>query len=189
MTGLWPVVVHIARRYRRRGEPIADLQQIGAVGLLGALERFDPDCGIDFLAFAVPTITGEICRHFRDRSWSMRVPQRPARHAHRPHSIDEVISGEGAQPARGDLLGAADTALIAAGYRHDLRRALAALPERERTILVLRFFGDLTQTPDRRAGRRVADARVPAAEPDPRRAARPDRRPRSRRRTLSRGRG
>jgi RNA polymerase sigma-B factor len=72
----WPVVVNIARRYKGRGEPVEDLEQAGAVGLLGALERFDPDRGIDFMSFAVPTITGEVRRHFRDRTWAMQVPRR-----------------------------------------------------------------------------------------------------------------
>ena len=76
VAGFFPVVQHIARRYRDRGEPTADLEQVGAIGLLGALERFDPDRGADFLSFAVPTITGEIRRHFRDRTWAMRVPRR-----------------------------------------------------------------------------------------------------------------
>lgn len=73
-SAFWPVVANIARRYRDRGEPLADLEQVGAVGLLGALQRFDPGRGSDFLSFAVPTITGEIRRHFRDSAWTMRVP-------------------------------------------------------------------------------------------------------------------
>jgi len=72
---LLPMVHHIASRYRNRGEPAADLEQVGTIGLMLALDRFDPDRGHAFLSFAVPTITGEIRRHFRDRTWFMRVPR------------------------------------------------------------------------------------------------------------------
>ena len=70
------MVQHIARRFAGRGEPVDDLEQAGTVGLLNAVDRFEPDRGIDFLSYAVPTITGEVRRHFRDRTWSMRVPRR-----------------------------------------------------------------------------------------------------------------
>ena len=76
VTGYLPVVQHIARRFGGRGEPVDDLEQAGTVGLLNAVDRFEPDRGIDFLSYAVPTITGEVRRHFRDRTWSMRVPRR-----------------------------------------------------------------------------------------------------------------
>jgi len=76
VTGYLPVVQHIARRFAGRGEPVDDLEQAGTVGLLNAVDRFEPDRGIDFLSYAVPTITGEVRRHFRDRTWSMRVPRR-----------------------------------------------------------------------------------------------------------------
>lgn len=65
----------LARRFANRGEPIDDLRQVASVGLVKAVERFDPDRGIAFTSFAVPTITGEIKRHFRDRTWSVRVPR------------------------------------------------------------------------------------------------------------------
>ena len=73
--GFSPVVAHIAARYGGRGEPIEDLQQAGALGLIRAIDRFAPDRGSEFLAFAVPTITGEIRRHFRDRTWAVHVPR------------------------------------------------------------------------------------------------------------------
>lgn len=187
-----PVVVHIAVRYSGRGEPTDDLQQVGTIGLMGALDRFAPPPDVTdlvgaFLGFAVPTVTGEIRRHFRDRTWSMRVPrrmkdlQRPIREAaavlsrdlHRaprpsevaahldigleevvealqaqsaynPTSIDAAVRPDGATVA--DLLGDVDTALENAEYRHELRAALDRLPARERHMLVLRFFGDKTQT-------------------------------------------
>lgn len=71
-----PLVEHIARRYRDRGEPLDDLVQVGAIGLLKAIERFDADRGTTLSTYATPTIVGEIKRHFRDRGWNIRVPRR-----------------------------------------------------------------------------------------------------------------
>ncbi len=65
----------LARRYSGRGEAVEDLEQVATVGLLKAVERFDPERGLAFTTFAVPTITGEIKRHFRDRGWATRVPR------------------------------------------------------------------------------------------------------------------
>jgi RNA polymerase sigma-B factor len=70
-----PLVHHLAQRFRGRGEPYDDLVQVGTIGLLNAVDRFDPERGA-FTGFAVPTILGEIRRHFRDRGWAMRVPRR-----------------------------------------------------------------------------------------------------------------
>jgi RNA polymerase sigma-B factor len=70
-----PLVHHLAQRFRGRGEPYDDLVQVGTIGLLHAVDRFDPSRG-SFAAFAVPTIVGEIRRHFRDRGWAMRIPRR-----------------------------------------------------------------------------------------------------------------
>lgn len=70
-------LVHfIARRFANRGEPLEDLEQVGFVGLIAAIERFDPSLENEFSTFATPTIMGEIRRYFRDRSWSVRVPRR-----------------------------------------------------------------------------------------------------------------
>jgi RNA polymerase sigma-B factor len=66
---------YLARRYARRGEPLEDLSQVAVVGLVNAVERYDPDRGFTFTAFAAPTITGEIKRHFRDRTWLVKVPR------------------------------------------------------------------------------------------------------------------
>lgn len=70
------LVEHLARRYTDRGEPYDDLVQVGTIGLLKAVDRFDPAMGPSFAAYAVPTILGEIRRHFRDRGWAVRVPRR-----------------------------------------------------------------------------------------------------------------
>ncbi len=187
VTGYLPVVQHIARRFAGRGEPVDDLEQAGTVGLLNAVDRFEPDRGIDFLSYAVPTITGEVRRHFRDRTWSMRVPRRlkdlqssingavgplsqqlgraprpseiaahlgiateevveglDAQQAYRSSSLDELVSG--ADTALTETLGTADAELEKVEYRQTLAPLLDELPERERTILVLRFFGNMTQT-------------------------------------------
>lgn len=71
-----PLVRHLARRYADRGEPMDDLVQVGTIGLLKAVDRYDPERGVPFSAFAVPTVLGEIRRHFRDRGWAVRVPRR-----------------------------------------------------------------------------------------------------------------
>jgi RNA polymerase sigma-B factor len=187
VTGYLPVVQHIARRFAGRGEPVDDLEQAGTVGLLNAVDRFEPDRGIDFLSYAVPTITGEIRRHFRDRTWSMRVPRRlkdlqgainsavgplsqelgraprpseiaarldvpteevveglDAQQAYRSSSLDELVAG--ADTTLTDTLGEVDTEMDKVEYRETLAPLLDELPERERTILLLRFFGNLTQT-------------------------------------------
>jgi RNA polymerase sigma-B factor len=69
------LVRRLARRFAHRGEDIDDLVQVGFWGLLLAIERFDPDYGVQFATFASPTITGELKRHFRDRRWIIRVPR------------------------------------------------------------------------------------------------------------------
>jgi RNA polymerase sigma-B factor len=71
-----PMAERLAQRYAGRGEPIEDLRQTATVGLIKAVDRFDPQFGTEFTAYAVPTILGEIRRYFRDRGWSVRVPRR-----------------------------------------------------------------------------------------------------------------
>lgn len=70
------LVRFIANKFKNRGEPIDDLIQVGYLGLLKAIDRFDPNRGLEFTTFATPTIMGEIKRHFRDKGWSVRVPRR-----------------------------------------------------------------------------------------------------------------
>ena len=70
------LVRFIANKFKNRGEPIDDLVQVGYLGLLKAIDRFDPARGLEFTTFATPTIMGEIKRHFRDKGWSVRVPRR-----------------------------------------------------------------------------------------------------------------
>jgi RNA polymerase sigma-B factor len=76
VTAHLPLAHRVARRFSHRGEPQDDLDQVASVGLVHAVDRFEPDRGSDFLSFAVPTITGEVRRYFRDHAWAMRVPRR-----------------------------------------------------------------------------------------------------------------
>ncbi|MFI7586688.1 SigB/SigF/SigG family RNA polymerase sigma factor [Spongisporangium articulatum] len=70
-----PLVHHLAQRFKGRGEPYDDLVQVGTIGLMNAIDRYDPTRG-SFTTFAVPTVLGEIRRHFRDRGWAVRIPRR-----------------------------------------------------------------------------------------------------------------
>jgi len=70
------LALHCAKRFANKGEPLDDLIQVALLGVLKAVERFDPDFGATFATFAVPTITGELRRHFRDTTWAVHVPRR-----------------------------------------------------------------------------------------------------------------
>ncbi len=187
--GYLPVAQHIARRFSGRGEPLEDLVQVATVGLINAIDRYSPDRGSDFFSFAVPTISGEVRRHFRDLGWSMRVPRRlkdlhvsingvvselsqslgrapkpteiaerlgipvadvleglEASEAYRSSSLDEMLSSEQGSATVGELVGEADAELDRVDFQQALRPVLAELAERERTIVLLRFFGNMTQT-------------------------------------------
>jgi RNA polymerase sigma-B factor len=72
----YPLVEYLARRFRSRGEPLDDLTQVASIGLIKAIDRFEPERGVKFSTYAVPTIIGELKRHFRDTGWAMRVPRR-----------------------------------------------------------------------------------------------------------------
>jgi RNA polymerase sigma-B factor len=194
VAGYLPVARHIAHRYGYRGEHPEDLEQVASVGLILAVDRFDPGRGIDFLSFAVPTITGEVLRYFRDRATTIRVPRRlrtlqgqihdaaadlAQRHgrAARPSEIArhldvdvetvlEALAAQGAgytasldEPPWDDgvsrsvdrtrfaaALGQVEPEFDLVEHREGLAPLLAELPERERQILLLRFFGGQTQT-------------------------------------------
>ena len=182
------LVRHIAGRYARRGEALEDIEQAAMLGLVKAINRYDPDVGQHFLSYAAPTMTGEVKRHFRDRTWSMRMPRplqelrltlRSARQdfmvqhgraptvpevaellgvtedeaievigasdAYRPVSLDSPVADEDAGATLGDLLGGDDPELELVIDRNALRPMLERLPDRERTILIHRFFGNKTQ--------------------------------------------
>jgi RNA polymerase sigma-B factor len=185
-----PLADHIARRFEGRGEPRDDLVQVARVGLVNAVVRFDVDAGSDFVSFAVPTIMGEVRRHFRDNSWSVKVPRRlkelhlrlgaatadlSQRLGRAPTATelaaelgmerDEVVEGlvagssyntlsidtgggsdDDDARAIADTLGDVDAGLDRIEDREALRPLLEALPERERMVLVLRFFESMTQT-------------------------------------------
>ncbi len=182
-----PLARHLAHRYTGRGEPNDDLVQTATIGLIKAIDRFDPSFGVDFAGFAIPTIVGEIKRHFRDRTWSIRVPRRlqelrlaiTAANANLTHTLgrlptvsdiaahlnvteEEVLEGlEGARAYNAtslstpvgpdgsvelsDTLGGEDHGFALTELRIALGPAMAVLDERERTILTLRFYGNLTQ--------------------------------------------
>ena len=74
--GHYRLARHLARRFENRGVALDDLEQVAALGLLKAVERFEPERGIEFSTFATPTILGELKRHFRDKGWAVRVPRR-----------------------------------------------------------------------------------------------------------------
>jgi RNA polymerase sigma-B factor len=179
---------HLARRFANRGEPFDDLLQVAYLGMLKAVERFDPGRGLEFSTFATATVEGELKRHFRDRTWSIRVPRRPqelhlrlsnaindlSQRLKRPPRISELADDLGvseeavleamevggayrsasldARPGdNGEMtlesrLGKDDTGFDLAEHRVVLERLLTELPERERTIVQLRYFDDMTQT-------------------------------------------
>jgi len=93
----------LARRYANRGEPYDDLEQVAAIGLMKAIDRFDPARG-DLLAFATPTILGELRRHFRDRTWAVR-PARPVRDAYAlvAHVSESLTAARGRSPSVADI--------------------------------------------------------------------------------------
>jgi RNA polymerase sigma-B factor len=180
---------YIAGRYARRGEPQEDVEQAAMVGLVKAINRYDPQVGERFVSYAAPTMTGEVKRHFRDRTWTMRMPRRlqelrlalyaarqeftrdhgraptvpeiaallgvtedeaveviGATDAYRPVSLDSPVADVEGSESLGDLIGDDDPELELVIDRNSLRPLLEDLPERERMILIYRFFGNKTQT-------------------------------------------
>jgi RNA polymerase sigma-B factor len=177
----------LAGWYSGRGQAREDLVQVASLGLVRAAERFDPSYGKEFHSFAIPTILGELRKHFRDHAWAVRVPrglqettlqvQRASAHvsqslaheataadlaeelglveeevllalraegeARSSYSLDRPVGDEGSVA---ELVGEVDPALDLVELSECVRTALARLPEREQQILLLRFFGERTQS-------------------------------------------
>ena len=134
-----PLVRALARRFARRGEQFEDLVQVGAVGLIHAIDRYDPARGPSLTAYAVPTIVGEIRRHLRDSTQPLRVPRSTGgrRVVVRSVALDaEAPSSRDVAAERG-LEEGEERALIEAGLR--------ALPRRQRRIVQLHYFANLSQ--------------------------------------------
>jgi RNA polymerase sigma-B factor len=99
-----PLARQLARRYQRGGEPLDDLTQVASLGLLKAIDRFDPSREVAFSSFAVPTILGELKRHFRDKGWSVRVPRDLQELAVRVERISEDLArASGRAPTAGEI--------------------------------------------------------------------------------------
>lgn len=186
------VAGYCARRFGGRGEPAEDLRQVALLGLIKAIDRYDPSFGTAFLTFAMPTVLGELRRHFRDATWAVRVPRRAKelylelRHTNdvlrqrlgrTPTLIevateldvtlevvlDAVAAGNAYRttplvPPGGDddddsdrledgvTLGKEDGRIGMSEDRMVIRSLLDELPERERSIVIMRFFGGMTQS-------------------------------------------
>ena len=184
---LMPLVRALANRYSGRGEPLEDLVQVGSLGLIKAVDRFDVDRGVEFSSYAVPTIVGEIRRHFRDKAWAMHVPRRLKELSVRlSRVLDDLTSELGRSPTIAELaqaagaeeeevidaldsahaystrslsspfedgedtlaekLGIEDTGFEEVEEGSLIAAGLDALDERERRIVELRFFEEMTQS-------------------------------------------
>jgi RNA polymerase sigma-B factor len=184
-----PLVEHCARRFRNRGEPFEDLVQVGTIGLIKAIDRFDPERGVEFSTYATPTIIGEIKRYFRDKGWAIRVPRRlqelrmqiatstaeltqalgrsptPRELAEAIDcTVEEIIEGIESSNAYStlsldatdntdepgasmlDALGIDDVNIEHVEIRESLKPVLDRLDQREKRILLLRFFKNMTQS-------------------------------------------
>jgi RNA polymerase sigma-B factor len=105
---LMPLVRSLAARYAGRGEPLDDLVQVGALGLIKAVDRFDVSRGVEFTSYGVPTIVGEIRRHFRDKAWAMHVPRRIKELSVRlSRLLDDLTTSLGRSPTIAELAEAA----------------------------------------------------------------------------------
>ena len=99
-----PLVRSLARRYSGRGEPLDDIEQVGAIGLLKAIDRFELDREVSLTTYATPTIVGEIKRHFRDRGWAIRVPRALQElNAKLSHTIDRLTLRLGRSPSVAEI--------------------------------------------------------------------------------------
>ncbi|MGH2715256.1 MAG: SigB/SigF/SigG family RNA polymerase sigma factor [Thermoleophilaceae bacterium] len=185
-----PLARQLAARYRHAGESLEDLVQVACLGLLKAIDRYDPGRGEGFARYAVPTMLGELKRHFRDKGWSVHMPRAtqelvlkvtdalgslPARlgRSPRPRDVAEAVgapvedvleameaatayeaasldaprpgTADGDGWTYGDSLAEEDPGYELVELGETLRGTLAALPDRERLILRLRFERDMTQ--------------------------------------------
>jgi len=185
------LVRYLARKFANRGEPLADLIQVGMIGLINAIDRFDPSRGIRFATYATPTILGEIRRYFRDRGWAVKVPRRlqelnlAANKAvdqltqkldrsptvselakemgiseqealeaielgdmYELPSLDGELGGDSDETRSrlSDYVGRVDEEIEKFERRVRLVDAMSALSPRERKIVELRFFDNLSQT-------------------------------------------
>ncbi|MEU0571830.1 SigB/SigF/SigG family RNA polymerase sigma factor [Nonomuraea sp. NPDC005983] len=183
-----PLAMEIARRYRYRGEPLEDLLQAAYVGLMKAINGFDPTLGHAFRGYAVVTMTGEVKRHFRDRTWAIRVPRLyqerrselnrlvadlsqdlgrsptvselaakmniseedvlltlDASAAYSTLSLDAPLGADDDAASLGDVIPEDDDTLSTMVDREAVKPLIDALPSREKHILLLRFFGNMTQ--------------------------------------------
>lgn len=180
---------YVAGKFRLRGEPLQDLEQVAYVGLVKAVDNYDPDYGTTFLTYATPMIAGEIRRHFRDVTWEVHVPRRmqevsamvraaeteltqalggppavediaarldlpveevvdayEAVAAHHTASLDvQVRTADGTGATLGELLGADDPEIQKVVDREALKPLLARLTPREKRILLMRFFRNMSQ--------------------------------------------
>lgn len=183
-----PLAMEIARRYRYRGEPLEDLLQAAYVGLMKAVNGFDPALGHAFRGYAVVTMTGEVKRHFRDRTWAIRVPRLyqerrselnrlvadlsqvlgrsptvaelaekmsiseedvlltlDASAAYSTLSLDAPMGTDDDAASLGDVIPEDDDTLSVMVDREAVKPLIDALPSREKHILLLRYFGNMTQ--------------------------------------------
>ncbi|MFG1969419.1 SigB/SigF/SigG family RNA polymerase sigma factor [Nonomuraea fuscirosea] len=184
------LVSEVTRRYRYRGEPMEDLRQAAYVGLMKAVNGYDPDLGHEFRGYAMITMMGEVKRHFRDRTWAIRVPRvyqerrielnkataeltqtlghaptvaelaaklriseedvllaLEASTAYSTLSLDAPVNnGEDDAAELSDFLPAQDDSLNHLLDKHAVKPLIDALPAREKNILLMRFYGNMTQS-------------------------------------------
>jgi RNA polymerase sigma-B factor len=133
-----PLARSLARRYANKGEPLDDLEQVACVGLIKAIDRFDLSRDVRFATYAVPTIAGELKRHFRDRGWMMRVPRDVQELSGRISIVRERLVG--------DLARSPTVAELATATATDEERVLEALAAAEayRTLSLDQPFQDGT---------------------------------------------
>ncbi len=184
-----PLVEHCARRFRNRGEPLEDLVQVGTIGLIKSIDRFDTERGVEFSTYATPTIIGEIKRYFRDKGWAIRVPRRlqelrmqigaasaeltqtlgrsptpreladaigcpveevvegiESSNAYSTLSLDATDDSDDGAATMLDAIGVDDVALEHVEIRESIKPLLDRLAPREKKILLLRFFKNMTQS-------------------------------------------